>query len=418
LPTEAEWEYAARAGSDTRFYFGDALECNDNGGYCYILNLYMWYVGNNPPNDIGPNFDNYGTKPVGKKLPNSWGLYDMHGNVWEWCSDWYGPYTDTPQTDPPGPQTGFQKVLRGGRWGAKPFECRSAFRTYTLPDFRHISMGFRLVKTVEPGDINPPPPPPVEDLPTITLDLPNLIPGALPLEMILVPEGSFKMGVGTYERGKYRDEEPQHNVTISKSFYIGKYEVTQAQWLSIMGSNPSTFGGNPDNPVEMVSWIDVQIFISALNELGLGVFRLPTEAEWEYACRAGTTTRFFFGDALDCVDRGDDFCETLDQYSWWRGNYFTLPGNYGTRSVGLKLPNSWGLYDVHGNVWEWTADWYGPYSDEPQVDPQGPAEGVLKVIRGGMFRSHARYVRAGFRDRIWPGFKYSRIGFRLVREQD
>ena len=161
----------------------------------------------------------------------------------------------------------------------------------------------------------------------------------------------------------------EHEVTISRGFYLGKYEITQGQWESVMGSNPSYFGGS-NRPVEQVSWNDVQEFIGRLNEAaGEEVYRLPTEAEWEYACRAGTTTRWSFGD-----DEGQ-----LGEYAWYTGNN----SPYGTKEVGTKRPNPWGLYDMHGNVWEWCQDWYGSYTSDSQIDPAGPAavgESLLLLV--------------------------------------
>jgi formylglycine-generating enzyme required for sulfatase activity len=232
--------------------------------------------------------------------------------------------------------------------------------------------------------------------------------------LIQIPAGTFVMGSPPFERGAYEDEQPQHEVTITTPFWLGKYEVTQAQYLAVMGNNPSTWVG-PNHPVEMISWNDAQAFINKLNTLGLGVFRLPREAEWEYACRAGTTTRYYYGDALDCADRGGDPCPIADLYAWTWSNYTPGPGTNGTRDVGLKLPNRFGLHDMHGNVWEWCSDWYAPYRREPQSDPAGPATGMLKIIRGGMYRSNARMMRSAFRDHVWPSFLFSRIGLRVVR---
>lgn len=411
LPTEAEWEYACRAGTTTRFSYGDALDRADTECVCPEGDAYMWFCGNNVPDDNGENYKIYGSKPVGKKLPNRWGFHDMHGNVWEWVSDWYGYYSTATQTDPKGPDTGVVKVLRGGMWNAPPILCRTASRGNAAPEFRHIGMGFRLVRTTAPVDRTPPPPVTPMNLPSMTVNVPNLPQGSTPLQMLLIPAGTFTMGSDPAERGHYEDE-LLHEVTLTKPFWMGKFEVTQAQYQAVMGTNPSGWPG-PNRPVEMITWSDAQAFITKLNTLGLGVFRFPTEAEWEYACRAGTTTRYFYGDALDCPDRGDGPCPTADLYSWHWGNY--EPGG-STHDVGLKLPNPFGLHDMHGNVWEWVGDWYGPYPTDPQIDPKGPAAGNLKILRGGMYRSNGRMMRSAFRDHVWPSFLYNRIGMRLVRE--
>ncbi len=240
---------------------------------------------------------------------------------------------------------------------------------------------------------------------TITIDLPGLPTGAKPLEMVLIPAGTFMMGSPPDEKDRDDDEGPQHEVTISQDFYLGKYEVTQAQWEAVMGSNPSYFDGKPNNPVEDVSWNDCQDFIDNLNDMGLisGEFRLPTEAEWEYACRAGTTTRFYWG---------DDPKETeIDDYAWYGGNN----SPYGTKEVGQKLPNAWGLYDMSGNVYEWCQDWYGDYPSGPIVDPTGQQSGSSRVLRGGYWYYYLQYCRSAFRYYYSPDFRHSGIGVRLLR---
>ncbi len=251
---------------------------------------------------------------------------------------------------------------------------------------------------------------------TITIDLPNLADGAKPLEMVRIPAGTFIMGSPSSERSRGFYEGPQHEVTISKAFYLGKYEVTQAQWEAVVGNNPSLFSGHPNHPVEQVSWNDCQTFIAGLNELGQGTFRLPTEAEWEYACRAGTTTRYSFGDAMECDDVGR-YCEIMDQYMWWLGNS-THQGNVSsTKEVGLKLPNPWGLFDMHGNIYEWCQDWYGEYSSSAQTDPAGPSSGSYRVYRGGGWSIFAQNCRSADRNWITPNFTDTYLGFRVFFSQ-
>ena len=198
------------------------------------------------------------------------------------------------------------------------------------------------------------------------------------LEMVLVPAGKFKMGSPTTEVG-YEDK-TQHKVTLTKTFYMGKYEVTQEQWFEIMGVNPSKEKGRMF-PVTGVSWNDCQDFIKKLNAKTNGGYRLPTEAEWEYACRAGTTTAYSFGDNITAKD----------------ANY-----NIGVKivkpvAVGGYKPNAFGLYDMHGNVWEWCEDWYAAYPKESVIDPNGPAAGKRRVLRGGSFFSDASDVRSSAR---------------------
>ena len=214
------------------------------------------------------------------------------------------------------------------------------------------------------------------------------------MEFVWVPPGQFSMGSASSEAD---DERPVTRVRISRGFWLGKYEVIQAQWESVMGSNPSRFsdcGGNC--PVEMVSWEDVQGFIGRLNaRAGREVYRLPTEAEWEYAAQAGTT--------------GDRY-GSLDGIAWWDGN----SGNR-THPVGGKSANGWGLHDMLGNVGEWVQDWYGAYPGGTVTDPRGPGSGSYRVRRGGNWYSYARDARASSRFINVPGHRYNSLGFRLLR---
>jgi len=242
---------------------------------------------------------------------------------------------------------------------------------------------------------NPPLPP------TITVNLPTLPNNAKPLEMVLIPVGTFLMGSPNTEKDQYDGEGPQHKVTISKDFYMGKYEVTQAQWEAVMGNNPSYYKGQPNNPVEQVSWNDCREFIKKLNALGQGTFRLPTEAEWEYACRAGTMTRFYWG--------GDSAYTQIGEYAWYSDN-----SGGRTHEVGLKKPNAWGLYDMSGNVWEWCQDWYGDYSSNAQNDPTGAGTGSTRVGRGGGWGAAPSYVRSAYRLNGGLDDTDNSVGFRIV----
>ena len=245
---------------------------------------------------------------------------------------------------------------------------------------------------------------------TQTFSLPSIS-----IAMVWIAPGSFMMGSPKSEEGRYRVEGPQHRVTISQGFWLGKYEITQAQWKAVMGSNPSYRKG-ANRPVDSISWEDVQGFISTLNQAaGKEVYRLPTEAEWEYACRAGTTTRWSFGDDEDpwwsyLIDGGQ-----LGDYAWYNQNNEILRG--GTKSVGRKLPNPWGLYDMHGNVWEWCQDWYRSHSSGAQVDPTGPSTGSSRVGRGGSFFYGARYVRSAARRGDSPDRRSDTVGARLLRKK-
>lgn len=206
------------------------------------------------------------------------------------------------------------------------------------------------------------------------------------------------MGSPEDEPGRYADE-VQHQVTITRPFYMQTTPVTQAQWQAVMGDNPSFFKG--DNlPVESVSWNDTQEFIRVLNRSGEGTYRLSTEAEWEYSCRAGTSTPFGIGD-------GQDLDRTLANFNEYRSK---------TTSVKTFSPNAWGLHDMHGNVFEWCQDWYGKYPSGAVSDPQGPLTGVVRVVRGGGWYGRARYARSAYRCGDLPGFRYRLLGFRLVKD--
>jgi formylglycine-generating enzyme required for sulfatase activity len=212
------------------------------------------------------------------------------------------------------------------------------------------------------------------------------------MEFVLIPAGKFEMGSPPDEEGRNSDEGPVHHVNIEKAFYLGRYEVTQEQWREIMGDNPSYFTGYDNLPVEMVSWDDVQDFIKKLNEKeGTNKYRLPSEAEWEYACRAGTTTRYSFWDSES----------KLGDYAWYVDN-----SDLQTHPVGQKKPNSWELYDMHGNVWEWVQDtWHSSYN------------GAYRVIRGGGWYRCAMDCRSANRFLYDPRDRGHFLGFRLLKEQ-
>jgi formylglycine-generating enzyme required for sulfatase activity len=222
------------------------------------------------------------------------------------------------------------------------------------------------------------------------------------MSFVLIPKGGFTIGSPTGEPGR-SDNERQHPVTISKPFYLQTTEVTQEQWERVMGGNPSSFKDCGDDcPVETVSWGAAQEFIEKLNKTESGAkYRLPTEAEWEYACRAGSKGGFCFGDE-----------ETkLGEYAWYKGN-----SGGKTHPVRKKKPNTWGLYDIHGNVWEWCQDWYGYYPTRHLVDPTGPESGESNVLRGGSWYNDAGHVRSAVRVGRWRGFRDHGLGFRVARD--
>ena len=240
---------------------------------------------------------------------------------------------------------------------------------------------------------------------------------AAPTSLVFIPPGTFRMGDPT-NGVDFDFAQPQTSVTISRGYWMGKYEVTQGEYLAVMGSNPSLF--QPPNatadlnrPVERVSWFDATNYCGQLTQreraagriAANSVYRLPTEAEWEYACRAGTSTRFSYGDDPDYTN--------LTNYAWYYDNSGII-----WHSVGQKLPNPWGLYDMHGNVWEWCQDWLGDYAGGIALDPQGPATGSRRAVRGGGWRGwayHPGNCRSASRvgnDLGWEPYAYD--GFRVV----
>lgn len=252
----------------------------------------------------------------------------------------------------------------------------------------------------------------------ITVLLPNLPGGAQPLVLRRIPSGSFQMG--SLDSTSWTIcglcEQPVRTVNIDYSFYMGKYEITQAQWQAVMGSNPAhSYGVGNDYPVYYVSWLDITQtngFLDRLNALGQGTFRLPSEAEWEYACRAGTTTRFSFGDST-CQSSSCGPCE-LSQYGWFCGN--NTPE--GTKRVGQFLPNAFGLYDVHGNVWEWCLDyWHNNYDGAPSDGSAwlSPTH-ANRIIRGGGWDYSPASCRSSRRLSGPPTVRLSELGLRIVRE--
>ena len=225
-------------------------------------------------------------------------------------------------------------------------------------------------------------------------------------EMVAVKGGTFTMGCTSEQGGDcYSDEKPTHSVTLS-DYYIGKFEVTQELWQAVMGSNPSYFKGN-NLPVEKVSWNDVQEFITKLNQKTGANFRLPTEAEWEYAARGGNKSNGYKYSGSNSIDN----VAVYEVNSYNKGNNHP---DYGTHAVGTKTPNELGIYDMSGNVWEWCQDWKGNYSSGSQTNPTGPASGAYRVLRGGGWSIDASYCRVSNRSSSNPGSGNYYFGFRLV----
>lgn len=427
LPTEAEWERAA-AWDGTKHWiycFGSDIlsgknRCNyydNNPNYVNPLGLPSfpftspvgWFDGMH----ISPNGN---IQTIDSQSPI--GAYDMSGNAWEWCHDWYTYYSEGAMTDPTGPTNGTNRVVRGGACSSNIARCRSAYRFYLEPDNSSGSLSFRVVRTTTL---------PLTPTPTPTPD-PNEItvylPGDVPLTLVSIPAGSFQMGSPETERSRHTNEGPVHTVNIDYPFYIGKYEVTQQQWVALIGRNPSSGYGIGDTyPVYNISWGFCQVYIIELNTYmtdtgqGAATFRLPSESEWEYACRAGTSTRFFFGDSLGAPDDCSDApAGTLPgnrtDYMWYCGDN----SPYGTKPVGLKAPNQFGLYDMNGNVGEWCQDWY--HSSYNGAPTDGSAWEIpstnSRIHRGGHWANYASECRSANRSVSLPINQSPRIGLRVV----
>lgn len=231
-------------------------------------------------------------------------------------------------------------------------------------------------------------------------DPPRNFTNSIGMKFVWIPPGNFMMGSPREEKGR-EAEETQHKVTLTKGFYMGVYTVTQEQWKEVMGNNPSWFKGEKNLPVEKVSWNDCQEFVKKLREKDKKSYRLPTEAEWEYCCRAGTTSPFHFGETI-----------STDQANY-DGNYVYGSGKKGvwrekTTPVGSFPANAWGLHDMHGNVWQWCQDWYGTYPLNDVVDPTGPVKGAYQVLRGGSWQSGPETCRSACRRGRLPEYAYFR----------
>lgn len=238
-------------------------------------------------------------------------------------------------------------------------------------------------------------------------DVPVTYNNSIGMEFVLIPTGEFDMGSNSTPLIGFDD--PLHKVTISKPFYMAKYEVTQEEWASLMGTDPSYYKGDK-LPVEQVTWKDAQAFILALNQREkVSKYRLPTEAEWEYACRAGTTTEFSFSNDTTALDR----------YGWSNDyGWCAINSNETTHPVGEKKPNTWGLYDMHGNVWEWTQDtWHSGYEGAPQ-DGSAREDGntTLRVGRGGSWMDGPNICQSAFRGELEADTGVSVLGFRVVMD--
>ena len=399
LLSEAEWEYACRAGTRTRFYNGDS----DNK-----LGEIAQYGGNN--HTI--------TERIGSKAPNAFGLYDMIGNVWEWCLDlWTPSYDMKTTTDPMGPEAGQGFVTRGASWSSFAGNCRSAYRGRDAETYGGSHLGFRIAR-LPSGLIDREKPPILDctgpagaDAQTVTASqkawakylgvtshqkvFPIDKAGKVTVEMLLLPPGKYWRG----------DEKKPVTVTLTQPLWVGKYEVTQQQYEAVMGRNPSHFRKQgPDAalyPIEKMSHLSAVKFCKTASENTGAVFRLPWEAEWEYAYRAGTRTRYYNGDADE---------KAVDIAQCNENNFVS------TAKVGSKNPNAFGIHDMGGNVAEWCADaWKKGFVETQTTDPRGPDGGAIRVNRGNAWDSYGRTCNATARSLSTEAYAGSQIGFRLAR---
>ena len=249
----------------------------------------------------------------------------------------------------------------------------------------------------------------LNELPVSGTEETVMLPGNVPLTMVWCPEGTFMMGATANEQDSGNSEKPQHQVTLTQGFWMGKYELTKAQWTAVMGTTPwagqAEVLNDPNSPAVYISWDGAQLFITALNSYTGLTFRLPSEAQWEYAARAGTITRFYWGDDSDYT--------LIDNYAWYSDNCSTE--RY-AHVVGQKLPNAWGLYDMSGNVYEWCQDWWAySYTAGAVTNPTGPDTGSLRVYRGGSWYLYDYYCRSAYRIYGYPSPAYQYLGLRLAR---
>lgn len=371
LPSEEEWEYACRAGSSTEFYFGNSPD---------QLQSYGWNGVDKP-------------RPVGKLLPNAWGLYDMHGNVSELCVNYLFQSSNE--------QPGIEIVSRGGDYQYAPMYCESAARSTEVTLYGVI--GFRLARALIPEEESLAHDAAVREATAARSRLLKRIDD----NMVYITGGSFFMGSNTGND----NEKPVHKVTVSP-FMINKYEVTQEEKEIIMGEGPQEDSWYADHnlPAKFSSLHAVKEFINKLNEIsGKKEYRMPTEAEWEYACRAGTTTEYFFG----------DWENPLKEYAWFSKNcYFSNSEatGYRVKSVGKLKPNPWGLYDIYGNILELCQDYFGEYRSGAVTNPKGPLTGSLYVARGGSYIQREFGCRSTMRYAIDPTKWYEQWpGLRIVK---
>ncbi len=473
LPSEAEWEFACRAGTVTKYWLGDNDEDLVHAG---------WFGGK-----LGGR-----THAVGELKANPFGMADMHGNVWEWVQDgfdttYYGQFEEKPAINPSSPFSASPgRLLRGGDWLLSASVCRSSFRLGGDPTYSYNFLGFRVSLTVDavkatvaeratkranatagwhgrPADAPKPAIAPFDAAQAkkhqeewaAFLKVPVDYTNSIGMKFRLIPPGEFTMGSTAAEieealkftdddkhwQESIKSEAPQHKVILTQPIYLDVHKVTQADYEKVMGKNPSLFAATgpvkefsdrvagmdtATFPVETVSWNDAAEFCAKLSQQeklipfylrsgeavkmldGTG-YRLPTEAEWEFSCQAGTTTKYWTGDTD----------EDLAQAGWFLTNSANL-----IHAMRELKANPFGLFDIHGNVWEWVQDWweptyYGQFQGKPALDPTGPSSaGSERGIRGGDFRVPASGCRTSFRNSIDLLVRSNIIGFRVALTVD
>lgn len=459
LPTEAQWEFACRAGTTSKYWTGNRDEDLSRAG---------WFIVNSGDR----------THPAGQLEANPFGLLDIHGNVWEWVQEWweptyYGQFQQTTAIDPAGPSSaGTLRLIRGGHYRYPGFVCKATHRHSAYPTSRHRYVGFRVALTVDavkqaskmrepkraavtagwhgwPKDAPAPAIAPFDakqarkhqeewaDYLKVPVDYEN----SNGMKLVLIPPGEFIMGASQAEIDEglatvksdknfspdaIQASGPPHRVILSQPTYLGIHEVTQAQYEAVMGQNPSSFaatGRFPEivdrvkgmdtsrHPVEGVSWNDAAQFCAKFSErerlagrlVGRG-YHLPTEATWEFACRAGTTSRYWSGDLVD----------DLTRVGWFGGN-----SGKRTHAVGELPPNPFGLFDMHGNLMEWCQDgWdaelYRRPGSEGAVDPAGPDTGPRRMVRGGGMMNFTCICRSATRYDVELPHRSTLVGFRVA----
>lgn len=452
LPTEAEWEFACRGGAQNNFMLVNGLSLDD----------FAWTQHNSQAR----------SHPVGTKRPNPFGLFDMIGNVAEWIQDYSsGPRTDPTSVDPPGPAWGEMRVFRGGSWFyLAEIWCRLAARGYIIPENRDYAKGFRVARSVRQSTgpaapLAPHVPRPGEPRLAIApfaadqalvhqhrwathLAVPFEFSNVVGMKFRLVPPGEFTMGSPVQETNQLQallarevhdvsadhvqQETPRHAVRLSRPFYCETHEVTVAEFRLFVEDTGYTTEAetahsgtlfrdgrwvpDPDcnwrspgrsqgdkSPVTQVTWNDAQEFCAWLSQKDGRRYRLPSEAEWEFACRGGGQTAWSTGNNP----------ATLAAAAWYEKN-----SQMNVHDVETRLPNAFGLGDMHGNVWEWCQDWYGSYSAAGAMNPAGPSQGNARVLRGGGFANAAALVRSAWRWSDRPQRADWNIGFRVVCEID